>query len=187
VRIVGGTARGRRLAPPADGTRPTADRTREALFNTLATSMSLAGARVLDLFAGTGAVGLEALSREAAAAVFVENNRGALTVLRRNIATLALAGAQVVDRPVAAHLATTPPEPFDLVFADPPYALDDAKVLAVLSALEAPGWLAAEAFVVVERPARRELPAVPERRLTCITPVQERRYGDSVLWYGRRR
>jgi 16S rRNA (guanine966-N2)-methyltransferase len=179
VRIVAGLAKGRRLATPAGATRPTSDRAREALFNSLGALLDLDGARVLDLFAGTGAVGLEALSRGAAEAVFVESDRAALDVLRRNIETVGLPGTGVVRRPVAAFLATDP-EPFDLVFADPPYALDEAGLAAVLDALIA--HLAEDAVVVVERSARSAGPVWP----TGITPVRDRRYGEGVLWYGRR-
>jgi 16S rRNA (guanine966-N2)-methyltransferase len=184
MRIVGGTARGRRLAAPATGTRPTSDRTREALFNTLASMLAIDGARVLDLYAGTGAVGLEALSRGAAEAVLVESNRRALDVLRRNVELVAVPGAVVVGRPVATYLATAPEAPFDLVFADPPYALHDAKLAEVLIRLAQPGWLADDAVVVVERSARARAPEPPDG---LLTPVAERRYGDSLLWYGRPR
>ncbi len=125
MRIVAGSAKGRRLASPAGPTRPTSDRAREALFNSLTLLVDLEGARVLDLYAGTGAVGLEALSRGAAEAVLVESDRGAVEVLRRNIEGVGLPGARVVKRPVAAFLAAPPGVPFDLVFADPPYFLDD--------------------------------------------------------------
>jgi 16S rRNA (guanine966-N2)-methyltransferase len=184
VRIVGGQAKGRRLTAPASATRPTSDRAREALFNSLTGSFDLEGARVLDLFAGTGAVGLEALSRGAVQAVFVESNRGALAVLRRNIEAVGLPGARVVGRPVTAYLAGEPEQPFDLVIADPPYELDTAKIIDVLDALARPEWLAAGAFVVVERSARTAASPWPDG---LITPVRERRYGEGVLWYGRRR
>jgi 16S rRNA (guanine966-N2)-methyltransferase len=183
VRIVAGAAKGRRLAAPADGTRPTSDRAREAMFNTLASLLELDGARALDLYAGTGAVGLEALSRGASAAVFVEFDRAARAVLERNIAAVGLDGASVVATPVAAFLRARPPDPFDLVFADPPYALDDDTLAAQLAALGEPGWLQDGALVVVERSARGGPPRWPE----CLTPLRERRYGEGVLWYGRRR
>jgi 16S rRNA (guanine966-N2)-methyltransferase len=183
VRIVAGAAKGRRLVTPAAGTRPTSDRAREALFNSLAATLRLEGSRVLDLFAGTGAVGLEALSRGAAEAVLVESNRHALAVLRRNAEAVGLPGARVVARAVNAYLGTEPEQPFDLVFADPPYALADEKVHGLLAQLSTPAWLAPGAFVVVERSARSGAPAWSA---DFLTPVRERRYGDSVLWYGRR-
>lgn len=184
MRIVAGAAKGRRLATPAGVTRPTSDRAREALFNSLATMLDLEGARVLDLYAGTGAVGLEAMSRGAAAAVLVESDRAAGEVLRRNVDAVGLPGVTIVRRPVAAFLAGAPDAPFDVVFADPPYALDDAGLGDVLAALGSPGWLAEAAVVVVERSARSAAPPWPE---AFITPVRERRYGEGVLWYGRRR
>ncbi len=183
VRIVAGLAKGRRLATPAGATRPTSDRAREALFSSLAALVELTGARVLDLFAGTGAVGLEALSRGAADAVLVESDRAAAQVLRRNVDAVGLPGATIVRRPVAAFLGTEPDAAFDVVFADPPYALDDAALAAVLSALVERCWLADGAIVVVERSARSCSPPWPE---AFITPVRERRYGEGVLWYGRR-
>jgi 16S rRNA (guanine966-N2)-methyltransferase len=182
VGFVGGAAKGRRLVPPAAGTRPTSDRAREALFNSLAAEIELDGIRVLDLFAGTGAVGLEALSRGAGSAVFVESNRAALDVLRRNVTTVGLPGAEIVGRSVAAFLGDPPAQPFDLAFADPPYAFGDDKLADVLTALTAPGWLAADAYVVIERSARSGPPPWPAG---LITPMRDRRYGDGVLWYGR--
>ena len=183
MRIVAGVARGRRLAGPPTGTRPTSDRMREALFSSLEANRSLTGTRVLDLYAGTGAVGLEALSRGAARVVLVESHRAALAVLRRNVATLGLSGASVVARAVEGYLAAEQPEPFDVVFADPPYAVDDTALRDVLGLLGARGWLADGAEVVVERPARN---GPPDLAVDPITPVRERRYGDGLLWYGRR-
>lgn len=181
MRVVAGSRGGRRLtAPPGRSTRPTSDRVREALFSSLG---ELDGARVLDLFAGTGAVGLEALSRGAAEAVFVEQGRAATTVLRRNIETVGLPGATVIARPVASYLSDGAAEPFDLVFADPPYALDNDEVIGVLAGLDG-GWLAEDARVVVERSDRTESFTAAE---TFVTPEFEKRYGDTVLWYGRAR
>lgn len=187
TRIVGGVARGRRLSVPARGTRPTSDRAREALFNSLAALVDLEGAHVLDLFAGSGAVGLEALSRGVAAAVFVESDRGAADVVKANLAALGLPGGRVERRPVAAALAAgpqaTPEAPFDVVFADPPYALDEDDLAAVLDALARPGWLAADAVVVVERSARSPEPRWP----AAIEGTRSKRYGEGALWYGRPR
>jgi 16S rRNA (guanine966-N2)-methyltransferase len=183
LRIVAGRAKGRRLAGPATVTRPTSDRAREGLFNSLATLTDLDGARVLDLFAGTGAVGLEALSRGAATAVFVESDRGASDVLQRNIREVGLGGTRVVRRPVAAFLAAPPDAPFDIVFADPPYALADEKLAEMLATLVGNGWLADGAVVIVERAARGPEFRWPEG----LEPLRERRYGEGALWYGRRR
>jgi 16S rRNA (guanine966-N2)-methyltransferase len=188
TRIVAGRARGRRLAVPPRGTRPTSDRTREALFNTLATEVELDGARVLDLFAGSGAVGFEALSRGAAAAVLVESDRRAAAVVADNARTLGLPGA-TVHRGTAAGYLTRPAtdEPafdvaFDLVFADPPYELPAAEVDSLLRALAAGGWLAPGAVVVIERRSRDAGPRWPNE----IKAIKQRRYGEACLWYGRR-
>ena len=181
TRIVAGIARGRRLEVPPAGTRPTSDRAREAMFNSLRSLLDLDGAHVLDLYAGSGAVGLEALSRGAAAVSLVEADRVACAVLRRNIEALALPGARLVARPVAAFLAGEPQQ-YQFVFADPPYALGDPELAAMLSRLIA-GWLAPDAVVVVERDARGAEPDWPDG----VTPVMNRRYGAGVLWYGRAR
>ncbi|MGH8960729.1 MAG: 16S rRNA (guanine(966)-N(2))-methyltransferase RsmD [Jatrophihabitantaceae bacterium] len=187
MRIVAGLAKGRRLAVPSQGTRPTSDRAREALFNSLGTLLDLNDARVLDLFAGTGAVGLEALSRGAVQAVFVESERAAGEVLRRNIETVGLPGAVLRRRPAAAYLAAaaTPATdgPFGLVFADPPYALADDALTALLTALVTNDWLADEAVLVVERSVRSPAPDWPD----AVEVWRNRRYGEGVLWYGRRR
>jgi 16S rRNA (guanine966-N2)-methyltransferase len=183
VRIVAGRAKGRRLAAPAAGTRPTSDRAREALFNSLTALVDVDGARVLDLFAGTGAVGLEALSRGARDAVFVESDRAAGDVLRRNIDTVGLPGARLVRRPVAAYLHDPAPEPFDLVFADPPYSYGDDLLADLLGTLASGCWLAADGVVVVERSARGAAPTWPDE----VDAIKDRRYGEGVLWYGRRR
>jgi len=183
VRIVAGRAKGRRLAAAANATRPTSDRAREGLFNSLAALLDLDGARVLDLFAGTGAVGLEALSRGAAQAVFVESDRAAADVLRRNVETVGLRGARVVRRTVAAFLADPADQPFDLVFADPPYAFTDTALAEMLATLPDHGWLADDAVVVIERGARGPELRWPEG----LSGLRCRRYGEGVLWYGRRR
>ncbi|MGI8678148.1 MAG: 16S rRNA (guanine(966)-N(2))-methyltransferase RsmD [Jatrophihabitans sp.] len=183
MRIVAGLAKGRRLAPPPDGTRPTSDRAREGLFNSLAALVDLDDSHVLDLFAGTGAVGLEALSRGAETAVFVESGHRAADVLRRNVDVVALPGARIVRRAVTSFLAGRPDTPFELVFADPPYAVGDDAVAALLVTLGSDQWLAPDAVVVIERAARGAGPVWP----ATITPVADRRYGEGVLWYGRRR
>lgn len=188
MRIVGGAAGGRVLLTLAGAsTRPTTDRTREALFSTLATLLELDGAHVLDLYAGSGAVGLEALSRGAAHALLVESHRPAVTVLTGNIETLALPGARTwLDR-VEALAGRTPQEvptsaaPYDLVFADPPYALPAAELRTVLSGLQTHGWLAAGAVLAVERSGRDPEWLWP----TPLSAIRERRYGEAQLWYGR--
>jgi 16S rRNA (guanine966-N2)-methyltransferase len=177
-------AKGRRLAVPARGTRPTSDRAREALFSSLGGLLDVTGSRVLDLFAGSGAVGLEALSRGATAVTFVESDRAACEVLRRNIESVGLDGADLHRRPAATFLVTGgADEPFDLVFADPPYSLGEAPLGALLATLADPHWLSEHAVVVVERSARGTEPQWPD----TIEAVKQKRYGEGVLWYGRRR
>lgn len=184
TRVIAGTAGGRRLAvPPGARTRPTSDRTREALFSAVESMRgALQGARVLDLYAGSGAVGLEALSRGAAAALLVEADARALRTLRANVRALGLLGARVAAEKVERALAGPPDGPaYDVVFADPPYALADAVVETVLRALVDQGWLATDAVVVVERASRSE----PLRWPAGLLGVRERRYGEGTLWYGR--
>jgi 16S rRNA (guanine966-N2)-methyltransferase len=182
-RIVGGAAGGRRIAvPPGSGTRPTADRVREALFSSLESEFgSFGGLAVLDLYAGSGAIGLEALSRGAAKAVLVESDRRAADVIAANIKTLDLPGAKLVTRPVEKLAADEPLAEFDLVFADPPYKLETAELQDVLTDLAAHGWLAEDAVVVVER-GKREPWQWPEG----FAALRDRKYGEARLWYGHR-
>lgn len=176
TRIVGGVAGGRRLSVPPRGARPTTDRVREALFNMLAARLDFDGLRVLDLYAGSGALGLEALSRGAASALFVESDRRAAEVITRNIAALALPGAVVRRAAVAAVLAGGG-GPVDLVFADPPYEVPTAEVNGVLAALDRGGWLAPGAVVLVERPVQ-----APELTWPAgWTGRPARRYGDTRI------
>lgn len=183
TRIVAGEARGRRLRVPAGaGTRPTSDRVREALFSALESALgSWSGVRVLDLYAGSGALGLEALSRGAVAAELVEVARSAVIALRHNVEQLALPGARVVFAKVERHVESSPDEPFDVVLLDPPYPLPNAAVTDVLSSLVRRGWLAEEAVVVVERATRAGALSWPPG----LEGVRERRYGETTLWYGR--
>ncbi|MGH3719130.1 MAG: 16S rRNA (guanine(966)-N(2))-methyltransferase RsmD [Pseudonocardiaceae bacterium] len=181
VRIVAGVAGGRRLAVPPRGTRPTSDRVREAVFSALQARRDLEGARVLDLYAGSGALGLEALSRGAVYVRFVESDRRAAAVLRRNVETLGLGGAALVSAAdVSAVLRGDPGLPYDVVLADPPYALDDAALGGVLRALAGGGWLAPAALLVVERPVTALTPAWP----VGVSALTHRRYGDTVVYYG---
>jgi 16S rRNA (guanine966-N2)-methyltransferase len=155
MRIVGGRLRGRTLAAPrSQAIRPTADRLRESLFNILVHAYGdpVDGARVLDLFAGTGALGLEAMSRGAAEALFVDDRAEARALLRENVEALGLGGVTRVFRRDATKLgAAHPVAPFTLVFLDPPYRLGLAEK-ALASAL-AGGWLAGDALIVVEEAA----------------------------------
>ena len=179
MRVVAGIHKGRRLAAPKGrSTRPTADSVRESIFNLLG---PVAGARVLDLYAGTGAVGLEALSRGAAHVTFVESDRTAAAAVQRNVEAVGLPGTTVAATTVESYLAGRPDAPFDLAYVDPPYALDEATLGAVLAALS--GRLAPGAVVVVERSARGVEPSWPD----VIESVKQKRYGEGLLWYGRRR
>lgn len=153
TRIIGGVAGGRRIAVPPRGARPTTDRVRESLFNILTARHDLTGLAVLDLYAGSGALGLEALSRGAASALFVESDPRNASVIARNIETLGLAGATVRRGAVASVVAAGTASAADLVLADPPYDLDAAEVEAVLAALTAHGWVRQGTIAVVERAA----------------------------------
>jgi 16S rRNA (guanine966-N2)-methyltransferase len=182
-RIIGGVAGGRRIGVPAgSGTRPTADRVREALFSSLESEFgSFDGLAVLDLYAGSGAIGLEALSRGAAQAVLVESDRRAAEVIAANIRVVGLPGAKLLTRPVEKVTASDAPAVFDLVFADPPYKLETAELQDVLTGLAAQGWLTDDALVVVER-GKREPWDWPEG----FVALRDRKYGEARLWYGHR-
>jgi 16S rRNA (guanine966-N2)-methyltransferase len=206
ARVIAGEAGGRRLAVP-DGrdTRPTSDRAREGLFATIASMLgSLDGARVLDLYAGSGAVGLEALSRGAEHVLLVEHGARAARVIRENIEAIGLPGAVLAADRVERVLARGPapaegqddpagrPDApagaqdapaggrYDVVFADPPYALADAAVSQVLSLLAGQGWLAPGALVIVERATRSGPVSWPDG----FVPDRARRYGEATFWYG---
>jgi 16S rRNA (guanine966-N2)-methyltransferase len=184
TRIVAGVAGGRRLSVPAGrGTRPTADRAREGLFATVqAIRGPLDGTRVLDLYAGSGAVGLEALSRGASDVLLVESDPRAVRVIRRNIEAVRLPGARLLADRVERVLARGPGDdpPRDVVFADPPYAASAEEVQRMLAALHGSGWLAPGALVVVERGTRSGPFAWP----AGYTPERSRGYGEATLWYG---
>ena len=184
TRIVAGTLGGRRIAaPPGAGTRPTSDRVREALFSAVQAELDLDGARFADLYAGSGAVGLEALSRGAEHVLLVESDARAARVIRENIAALRAApAARLVTGKVATVLAAGPDGPYDVVFADPPYAVPDEEITALLAALVDGGWLAPDALVIVERSSRTG----PVTWVDGITLGRSRRYGETTLWYGRR-
>jgi 16S rRNA (guanine966-N2)-methyltransferase len=186
TRIIAGRARGRRLAvPPGQGTRPTSDRAREGLFSALdAMLRGLHGLRVIDAYAGSGAVGLEALSRGAAAALLIEADRRAADVVRANLATLGLAGGRLAVEKVERLAAEPCPEqPYDVLFLDPPYAFEAAAVAGTIRAFAAQEWLAADAVVCVERAARDPEWEWPEG----FAPLRARAYGEGMLWYGHRR
>ena len=219
ARVIAGEAGGRRLAVPVGrDIRPTSDRAREGLFATISSIVgSLAGSRVLDLYAGSGAVGLEALSRGAAHVLLVESSARAGRVIRENIEALGLPGAEVIVDRVERVLARGPRTPgapeasgasgpppgapgatavprapgpsrpppgvdarYDVVFADPPYALPGEQVSGMLSALADRAWLAPGALVIVERATR----SGPVRWPACYVADRARRYGEATFWYG---
>ena len=177
TRVVAGAVGGRTLRVPPHGTRPTSDRVREALFSRLEHLGVVDGARVLDLFAGSGALGIEAASRGAAAVTLVESARPAAAVCRHNVATLALAGVSVVCER-AERFVQRPATPWDLVLLDPPYELAEDDLVGVLAAVA--GALAADAVVVVERSARSPEPRWPD----ALAQRESRTYGDTVVWFG---
>jgi 16S rRNA (guanine966-N2)-methyltransferase len=183
ARVIAGEAGGRRLAVP-DGrdTRPTSDRAREGLFGTISSIVgSLAGARVLDLYAGSGAVGLEALSRGAEHVLLVEHDARARRVIKENIEAIGLPGGVLATGTVERVLARGPDGGrYDVVFADPPYALPQAGVSRVLALLTEHGWLTPGALVIVERATRSGPLSWPEG----FVPDKARRYGEATFWYG---
>ncbi|HZZ88544.1 MAG TPA: 16S rRNA (guanine(966)-N(2))-methyltransferase RsmD [Caulobacteraceae bacterium] len=189
MRIVAGTFRGRMLvAPKGHSTRPTADRTRQALFNVLEHAPwapPLEGARVLDIFAGSGALGLEALSRGAAWCRFVDRDEAARAAIRANADALGVAGRMRIDRRDAATLAArsdADDAPFDLAFLDPPYG--KALAEAALERLAAGGWLATGAIVVVELGAAEELRLQPGTGSADPVPDRARPFEllDQRVW-----
>ena len=195
TRIVGGRWGGRRLATPAgEITRPTSEKVRAALASSLTAAGGLEGARVLDLYAGSGALGLELVSRGASTAVFVEQDRAALVALRANVATLQTASTRdssagfdvpvltVVPGDVAAFIARAGDEsPFDVVVADPPYDLSGDALLRVFLGLHDAGMLAPHADLVLERSRKSGDPVWPEP----LEGARVKKYGDTLLCYGR--
>ena len=182
MRIVGGRFRGRALARPrSDAIRPTSDRLRETIFNVLAHAYGdpVAGARVLALFAGTGALGLEALPRGAAFALFVDESAEARGVIRANVEALGVGGATRLFRRDATRMGRAAPnEPFSLVFCDPPYG-KGLGPRALQSCAEG-GWLEPGALVVVEEAQGAEV-ALPEG----FTEIERRAYGETEVVFGR--
>jgi 16S rRNA (guanine966-N2)-methyltransferase len=176
MRVVGGNFRGRTIAvPKTQDIRPTADRLRESLFNILAHAYSdpVGGARVLDLFAGTGALGIEALSRGAAFTLFVDDGAEARALLRENVALFGLGGTSKVFRRDATKLGPAyPVEPFSLAFVDPPYGKKLAE--SALISMRDGAWLVPEALVVVEEAVKSAF-AAPEG----FTELERRRYDDT--------
>jgi 16S rRNA (guanine966-N2)-methyltransferase len=183
TRIIAGEAGGRRLrTPPGSVTRPTSDRVREALFSALESQLgSLAGTRFLDLYAGSGAVGLEAGSRGAVTVVLVERSPTTASLARSNARALGLAGITVLATSALSAASTAPTDAVDVAFLDPPYSTTAEDVREVLRALVASSWLGPEALVVVERSSRGEPWAWPNG----IDALRSKKYGETTLWYGR--
>jgi len=183
TRIISGEARGRRLkTPPGEATRPTSDRVREALFSALEAALgSLTGLRFLDLYAGSGAVGLEAMSRGAGLLTSVESDRRTAKLIQDNAKALGFGNVEVLAHPVARVLGQPPRAPYDVVFADPPYPLDNADLEQMLGLLVTHQWLATGSVLVVERSARSVEPAWPRG----LVRERQRKYGETVLWYVR--
>lgn len=184
TRVIAGSAGGRRLAvPPGTGTRPTSERAREGLFSSWGSLLgTFDGVRIADLYAGSGAVGLEALSRGAAHALLVESDARAARTVRENVRSLGLPGAEVRTGK-AAQVVTgpAPDSPYDLVFLDPPYTVTDDDLREILLTLRTQGWLTADAVVTVERSTRGGVFGWP----TGFGPLRSRRYGEGTFWYGR--
>ncbi len=181
TRIVAGIAGGRRLEVPRSGTRPTSERVREALFGRLVHYGVVDGARVLDLFAGSGALGLEAASRGAGEVVLVDSARAATQVCERNTRALGVPGVRTVTAKAATYLAGPAGAPVDLVLIDPPYDLGETDVRAVLEPLtrrEDP-WLEARSVVVLERSTRSPEPSWPAG-MRCFA---NKTYGETRLWF----
>lgn len=154
------------------------ERVRESVFGSLETLFDFSGARVLDLYAGSGALGLESLSRGAVHATFVESDRNAARLLRGNIASIGLDGAQVEQARVESFLTGTPAAPYDLVFVDPPYALEHEKLQQLLDHLAR--WTDAESLIILERQSRSEEP-------TWNAPLEAfrtRGYGGTTVYWG---
>ncbi|MGC0363430.1 16S rRNA (guanine966-N2)-methyltransferase [Rhodococcus sp. 27YEA15] len=177
TRIISGLAGGRRLRVPASGTRPTSDRVREALFSALEARIDLDGCAVLDLFAGSGALGLEALSRGAEHVVLVESDAKAAAVIKDNIATLALPGASVRAAPVAAVVGGPSGREYDIVIADPPYAVTDDAVRSMLEDLLANKWVGEGTIVVLERSSRSPRTQWPDG----FEPGKVKKYGEARI------
>jgi 16S rRNA (guanine966-N2)-methyltransferase len=180
TRIIGGSAGGRRINTPRGvNTRPTSDRVREALFSAVeAWCGSLAGLRVLDLYAGSGAVGLEAWSRGAGIVTLVEQDRRTAALISANAKAIGFAKANVVVAPVAATLARPHVAPYDIVFIDPPYPTSDEEVDDNVGRLSAE-WVVPGGMVVVERSSRSRGPVWP----VGFTDSRARKYGETTLWY----
>lgn len=186
TRIIAGRAKGRRLVVPKTGTRPTSDRVREAMFASvesklLADGRTWASISVCDLWAGSGAVALEAWSRGAERVLAIDKATSAVDIITSNIKEVGATGVSVIRRSVAAAAQGAPSGgPFDLVFADPPYEVPEQSIRQDLASAHLRGWFAPDAIVIVERAIRSESPFPAN-----VQEVEVRPYGDTALWYGR--
>ncbi len=175
TRIISGDARGRKLKVPPAGTRPTSDRAREGLFSSLQVRFGFTGARVLDLFAGSGALGLEAASRGADEVVLVENNPAAVKIIEHNADTVKHPNVRIEEMKASTYLAHAPREHFDMVLADPPYELSDEAVGEMLEALRP--VLVDGAAVVIERHVSSPETAWPDDFVPTTQKLKKRTYG----------
>ncbi len=183
TRIIAGKAGGRRLSgPKGPGTRPTTDRVREALFSSLESMVgSLEGLRFLDLYAGTGAVGLEAWSRGAGAITFVEGDRNTAALIATNAAAIGCRRIDVRAQPVARIVANHPSAAYDVIFADPPYDLAATELDEALASLIAHCWAVPGALLILERSVRAPAPQWPAE----CEQIAARKYGETMLHIGR--
>jgi 16S rRNA (guanine966-N2)-methyltransferase len=175
MRVIAGTAKGRRLKTPVTGTRPMTDRIKESIYNALG---DMTGLTVLDLYAGSGSLGLEAISRGALRVTFVENSRDAIVKLNENIAATGFESqSDVLWADVTHTIGTSPEDRVDVIFCDPPYSMSADEVLSTLENLVMGGWLADAGRVVLHRPTK-------ERRLSPfgLALVWEREYGQSAVY-----
>lgn len=186
TRIISGSRGGRRIAVPPVGTRPTSDRVREAMFSSLDSQFVWSGLHVLDLYSGSGALGIEALSRGASHALFIENDARATAIIRKNLVDLGFSST-VVEANVATIARTAPPAgipgssaPYDLVFIDPPYDLPASDIQTALTGLTNRGWFADDVLAVVERSTRDLESPWPQG----WSEVRRKAYGETTLWYG---
>lgn len=177
TRIVAGTAKGRTIKVPDQGTRPTSAKVREALFSKLDNWNLLEDSAILDLFAGSGALGLEALSRGAAQVVFVDNSRSAIAVVKSNLATLSLRGRTQCVASDAKRYLEGVEQTFDVIFVDPPYALAEQELSALLGLLVP--RLTPEGLIIVERDTRSPQPALPPG----LELEDQRAWGDTAAWF----
>ncbi|MCS4492531.1 16S rRNA (guanine(966)-N(2))-methyltransferase RsmD [Corynebacterium sp. ES2715-CONJ3] len=175
TRIIAGQARGRKIKVPEQGTRPTSDRAREGLFSSLQVRFGFQDSRVLDLFAGSGALGLEAASRGASEVVLVESQASACAIIKENAAVVGHPGVSIEQRAVSSYLAMAPHHYFDMVLADPPYELEDIAVIEMLTALKP--LLVDGAAVVVERHRDSPQTAWPAGFTPTTQKLKKRTFG----------